>query len=73
MKTFIVSIETRKGDRNATLGPFTTIAKAQEAIHEYLGWPLEKLISYKNYESDFNKGCILTEEVTIQTLERELD
>ena len=69
MKTWIVDIETRKGDRDTVLGPFLTFEKAQEALLKYFG---EWIKSYTEYDSDFSKGCIYTEENSAEIYEREL-
>lgn len=74
MKTWIVDIETRKNDRDDTLGPFSTFEKAKKAIREHLShWTDEELNEYKEYGSDFSKGNIYTEEYSIETYEREMD
>ena len=70
MKTWIVDIETRKNDRDQTLGPFSTFEKAQEAIVNECG---EWVKEHTDFDSDFSKGEIYTEEETIIILERELD
>lgn len=70
MKTWIVDIDTRKGDGNGTLGPFSSFEKAQDAIvAEYGDWVKE----HTDFDSDFSKGEIYTEEMTVLILERELD
>ena len=74
MKVYLVNITTRKNDRDGVLGPFTTLEKAKQAIREHLShWTDERLNEYKEYGSDFSKGLILTEEYSIETIERELD
>jgi hypothetical protein len=74
MKTYIVNIETRKNDRDDVLGPYRTFEKAKEAMREHLDlWTDEELESYKEYDSDFNKGCIYTEEESIEIIEREME
>ena len=70
MKTWIVDIEARKNDADWTLGPFSSFKKAQEAIiAKYGAWVKE----YTDFDSNFNKGEIYTEEKTILIHERELD
>jgi len=72
MKVYIVDIETRKGDNNGTLGPFTTFEKAQAAVKEYCDW-IDDIETYTDeFDSDFSKGEIYTEEETITILEREI-
>lgn len=70
MKTYIVDIETRKGDRDNTLGPFATFQKAQDAIVNHCG---DWVKTHTEFDSDFNAGKIYTEEETIEILERELE
>ncbi len=74
MNVYIVDITTRKNDRDATLGPFSTKEKAIQAIREYFGhWKPGTLDAYKEYGSDINEGRILTEEDSAEMIERELD
>ncbi len=74
MKVYIVDIETRKNDRDDTLGPFTTFEKAKKALAKHFDhWEEEELKTYKEYGSDFDKGCIFTEEESVQIFERELE
>ena len=74
MKVWIVSIITRKNDRDATLGPYSTKEKAVQAVREYFNhWKQGKLDSYEEYDSDINEGRIFTEEDSTEVLERELD
>jgi len=70
MKTYIVNIETRKNDRDDVLGPFSSFKKAQQAILERKG---DWVLNYDEYDSDFSKGKIYTEEESIEILERELE
>ena len=48
MKTWIVDIETRKNDRDQTIGPFSTFEKAQEAIVNECGEWFQKEIVTKD-------------------------
>ena len=74
MKVYIVNVTTRKNDRDAILGPYSTKEKAIQAIREYFGhWRPGKLDAYKEYNSDINEGRIFTEEDSTEVLERELD
>ena len=70
MKLWIVDIETRKNDADWTLGPFSSFKKAQDAVVERYG---EWVKEHTDFDSDFNKGEIYTEEETIIIMERELD
>ena len=70
MKVYIVDIDTRKGDGNGSLGPYTTFEKAQKAIVESYG---DWVKDYTEFDSDFNKGQIYTEDKTIEIIERELE
>ena len=73
MKVYIVDIETRKNDRDDTLGPFTTFAKAVDAMREHFSnWTLQELAEYTEYGSNFNEGKIFTEEESVEIIEREL-
>lgn len=74
MKVYIVDITTRKNDRDATLGPYSTFEKAKQALREHFDhWTEEELREHKDYDSDFDKGCIFTEETSAEIIERELD
>ncbi len=75
MKTWIVDIETRKNDRDTTLGPFTTFEKAQDAMREYLRMSIDELLERDaecDFGSDYNKGLYYSEEETVEIIEREL-
>ncbi len=73
MKTYIVNIETRKGDKYSILGPFSSFEKARAAMQqEYNYWTDEKWKSYTRYGSSWDKGTIYTEEYSFEILEREL-
>lgn len=72
MKVYIVDIDTRKGDGDGTLGPFTTFEKAQAAVKDYCSW-IDDIETYTDdFDSDFSKGQIYTEEESIEIIEREL-
>lgn len=71
MKTYTIFIETRKGDDNGFLGPFSTFEKAQEKLKEHFDWMDVK--NYKEFDSDFSKGEIYTEEESVQIIEREIE
>jgi hypothetical protein len=74
MKVYIVNIETRKGDGNDILGPFTTFGKALQAIREHFYcWTQEELDEYDEFDSDISKGQIYTEEESVEIIERELE
>ena len=74
MKVYIVDIETRKGDGNGTLGPFTTFGKALQAMRDYFShWTQEELDEYDEFDSDISKGQIYTEEESVEIIERELE
>ena len=72
MKTYLVIIETRKGDRDETLGPFTSFEKAREAFLEEEGWTKQEWENYAKYDSSFEKGTLYTEEISVNIVEREL-
>jgi hypothetical protein len=73
MKVYIVDIDTRKGDNNKTLGPYSTFEKAQAAIKKYCDW-IDDIETYTDeFDSDFSKGEIYTEEETVTILEREVE
>ena len=74
MKVFLVDITTRKGDGDCTLGPYSSFEKAQGALKDYFSfWDLEELENYKEFDSDFSKGWIFTEEKSAEIYERELE
>jgi hypothetical protein len=73
MKVYIVNIETRKGDGNSILGTFSTFEKAQAALKKYCDW-IDDIENYTDeFDSNFSKGQIYTEEESIEILERELE
>lgn len=73
MKVYIVDITTRKNDRDRTLGPFTNFEKALESMRKELDfWDDQMLFSYTEYDSDFFKGKIFTEEDSYEIIERDL-
>jgi len=73
MKTYTVYIETRKGDDNGFLGPFSTFEKAQEALKNHCDW-IDDVETYTDeFGSDFGKGCIYTEEESVEIIEREME
>ena len=73
MKTYIVNIESRKGDRNYTLGPYTTFEKARAAFSEHdRYWTEEVWKEYTEYGSSYDEGTLYTEEETVEIYEREL-
>jgi len=72
MEVYIVNIETRKHDRDETLGPFTTFDKARQAVLEYEDWTEEKWKNYTEFDSSWENGTIYTEEHSVEIYEREL-
>lgn len=76
MKVYLLNRDTRKhyyGD-DGTYGTFSTFEKAQTALREKLdNWTDEELNAYKEYGSDFSKGCIYTEEDSWEIIEKEID
>lgn len=70
MKTYIVNIETRKNDRDCVLGPFVLFENAQKALKEYMC--MDDIEEYTEFDSDFSKGQIYTEEESAEIIEREL-
>lgn len=73
MTVYIVDIETRKHDRDDTLGPFSTFEKAQEAIKDHTGWSDKFLENHKEFGSDWSKGEIYTTETSAVIMEREIE
>jgi len=74
MKVYLVDITTRKNDRDCNLGPYSTFEKAKKALREhYEYWTEEELRAYKEYDSDYDKGCIFTEEDSAEIFEREIE
>jgi hypothetical protein len=75
MKTYLVIIETRKGDGDRTLGPFTIFEKAQDAMRDYLRMSVADLLERDTeceFGSDYNKGSYFSEEESVEIVEREL-
>lgn len=74
MKVYLVDITTRKNDRDETLGPFSTFDKAKEALRKHFShWTEEELREYTEYDSNYDKGCIFTEEESAEIFEREME
>ena len=72
MKVYLVNIDTRKTARDELLGPFSSFEDAQNAIRELYYWYNGDIADHKEYNSDFSKGQIYTEEESVEILEREV-
>lgn len=76
MKIYLLTRETRKhyyGD-DGVYGTFSTFEKALAELRKKLSsWSDEELQKYKEYNSDFNKGCIFTEEDSWEIIEKEVE
>ena len=76
MKVYLLTRDTRCHDYgdDGVYGTYSTFEKALAALREELDhWTDEELNNYKEYNSDFSKGQIYTEEDTWEIIEKEVE
>lgn len=76
MKIYLLTRETRKHyyEDDGVYGTFSTFEKAQAFLRKKLSsWTDQELNEYKEYGSDWSKGCIYTEEDSWEIIEKEIE